>query len=1084
MRQLAAAQVKLGTRVRLQGRLTYYDGLSDYCFVQDSTGGIRVNLARGQTPPATGWRVDVAGLASSGGAAPAVGEARITGLRAEMLPPAASISGRQLQDAEYEYRRVRIAGVVQAVSSERPGLVTLEIRAAGTTVWATVPASITVIDDDWVDAEVRASGVLAEAGDGSQAGGGAKLWISDAGALETTHAAPPPAALPVTKIRSLLALDAAHTPRHRVRVQGIPYVSQKGGLAVMDDGGNLPVRLGRMDLDPNTRVLDLAGFIAWEHGRPVLQRALPVSAVESERPDRTPPKGSTLTTALAVHHLSLIAAQRAYPVQLRAVVTYFDPFNHILFVRDSTDGIFVELSVKEKASLRAGDAVEISGVTTADFAPDVAKGRIRILGHPGLPPPTAGHFGSANWGREDCHWLEFQGVVQRVAAGRGDALLTVAWGKNTFKAHVLASPDSLAHLLDADVALDGVCGALFNSKHQMLGIQMFVPGAECIRVLRPASPDPFSTDATPIADLLQFSWAHDMGHRVRLRGTVTYANRYGSTWVSDSTGGVMMQDHDPTGLAAGDLVDAVGFPEVAGFGPALRGTTVRRLQPGTPPAPVRVTAEDAMKGGCDGQLVRIEGKLIDRLQQPGEQLLVIASGETMFNASLPGDGPEKPMEPGTRLSLTGICSVEVAQSQDLILPRTFRILLRSASDIAVVGRPPWLTASRVTPILAGAALLMIAALSWVALLRKRVQSQTFALRAQTVQLQGAHQRTRDALRKACEAESLDLDGKRILEMIARDEPVDAIVDRIAEAVALHCEGAVCAILLGPRHGPRVCVVPAMPAGWLEILGRIDLGSISFNEGWGDSKQFSSNPAWRDFIESNGSVRFRAFGSMPIVVDGVIDGVIAAFLRTDGYSADAGSHLGLWCNIAALALDRRRLHDQLFHRAQHDGLTGLPNRLLLYERLQAEIDQASLAGRLLGVLYIDLDGFKQINDTYGHDAGDTVLSEVSRRLSLVVRRGDTVARIGGDEFVVLLPMLGRREDATQIAEKIAEALCEPIYANHEKCSVSASVGIGIWPMDGDQPDPLLRFADMQMYGQKKRRWYDANEADPIPEFHTA
>jgi diguanylate cyclase (GGDEF)-like protein len=174
----------------------------------------------------------------------------------------------------------------------------------------------------------------------------------------------------------------------------------------------------------------------------------------------------------------------------------------------------------------------------------------------------------------------------------------------------------------------------------------------------------------------------------------------------------------------------------------------------------------------------------------------------------------------------------------------------------------------------------------------------------------------------------------------------------------------------------------------------------------------------------------------------------------------------------LALERRRLHDQLSHRAQHDGLTGLPNRALLYERLEAEIERAARGGSLLGVLYIDLDGFKQINDTHGHDAGDAVLQEAAKRMTHGVRCGDTVARIGGDEFVVLLPLLNRREDAAQIADKMTAALREPIYANRQRLSVSACAGIAIWPLDGDRPDPLLRFADAQMYGAKRRRWYDA------------
>jgi len=544
---------------------------------------------------------------------------------------------------------------------------------------------------------------------------------------------------------------------------------------------------------------------------------------------------------------------------------------------------------------------------------------------------------------------------------------------------------------------------------------------------------------------------------------------------------VMIQDHDAVALAAGDLVDVVGFPEISGFGPVLRGSRIKRLHGAVPPSPVRINAQDAMKGDFDGQLVQIEGKLVDRLQQPAEQVLAVESGDLIFNANLSGRGAQN-LEPGARLLLTGICSVEVEQFQELILPRTFRLLLRSPADIVVLGRPPLLTAGRVIPIVGGAALLTVTALAWVGLLRKRVRTQTFALRAQTIQLQAAHQRTRDALRKACEAESLDLDSKRILELIARDEPVDLIVDHIAEAVALHCEGAVCAILLGPPHAPRVCVVPPMPAGWLDILSRIEMGSVSFSPEFRSPKCFADDPAWAHFIDSQQNARFQTFCSAPIVVDGATAGVIAAFFRDEKSSPDAqGMQLSLWCNIAALALDRRRLHDQLSYRAQHDGLTGLPNRALLYDRLATEIERAGRGGGLLGLLYIDLDGFKQINDTYGHDAGDTVLREAAARMTHCVRRGDTVARIGGDEFVVLLPLIGRREHAEQIAEKITAALREPIYSNLQRLSVSSCAGIAIWPLDGDRPDPLLRFADAQMYGQKKRRWYEppppAKAAEP-------
>ena len=1073
-----SGQSKSGAPVRMRGILTYFDQSSRDCFVQDSTSGIRVKLAPGQVPPAIGWRVEVSGLGRLQGAVPTVLEAHITALVPDKLPAPIPISSKYLRDPEYAHKIVSVKGVIQAVDSERPGLVSLDIGVEGTTVIASVPASFAMINEDWIDAEVRASGVLAEGFDGNGRAMHPALLISDAGSIEVLSQSRAPAALASSKIADLLAVNPARCEGHRTRIKGVLYTPAQGGLALRDASGQIPIRMARNAVIPNAGVIDLAGFPTLVEGHPVLARAVPVEVEASKERLHAPAPGSILTTIRQVHRLPTGVAQLAYPVHLRAVVTFFDPHNQLLFIQDRSDGIYVGTGDQERLPLRAGDDVDVTGVTTGDFAPDVAKARVRVLGHSGLPAPGPGNFRSAVQGGEDCHWIELDGVVQQVVRGDGDTLLTLVWGRERFKAHVLASPQSLESLVDAEVRIRGVCGALFNGRRQQLGIQMFVPEMECIRVLRKPASNPFWLPLTPVGGLLHFSLGGDMGHQVRVRGTVTYGNRAGATWLRDSTGGVMIQDHGAERLAAGDLVDAVAFPAIVESSPVLRGAKVRKLRSGSAPEPIRTTAQDLLKGDLDAQLVQIEGKLVERAHQMAEQVLTLDSGGTIFNAILPQRDISPPLEPGALLRLTGICSVGMEQTSDLILPRDFRLLLRSPADIAVLSHPPWLTANHVIPLLAGAALLFLAAAAWAALLRRRVRAQTHALRAQTVQLQAAHQKTREALQKACEAEALDQDSKRIVELIARDEPVDLIIDHIAEAVALHLEGAaVCAILLAERDGRRVCTVPSMPADWLQALRRIEISSISFCSSFREPKDFSDDPAWAQFIGGQPSARYRTFWSAPIVVDSATVGVIAAFFRNDKRSPDApGASLDLWSNVAALALERRRLHDQLSYRAHHDELTGLPNRALLYERLEAEIE-ASRSGFLLGVLYIDLDGFKQINDTYGHDAGDAVLEQSARRMIHNVRSGDTVARMGGDEFVILLPRLGHREDAAQIAEKIAAAVREPIYAKHQKLAVSASVGISIWPLDADRPDPLLRFADAQMYGKKRRRRYDAPAKSP-------
>jgi hypothetical protein len=116
----------------------------------------------------------------------------------------------------------------------------------------------------------------------------------------------------------------------------------------------------------------------------------------------------------------------------------------------------------------------------------------------------------------------------------------------------------------------------------------------------------------------------------------------------------MLQDHDMVGFANGDLVDVAGFPVISGFGPALRGGQVKRLHADVPPAPARITVQDAIQGAYDGQLVQIEGKLVDRLRQPPEQVLLIEASETIFDAALSPGEKLPALEPGTRLRLTGI----------------------------------------------------------------------------------------------------------------------------------------------------------------------------------------------------------------------------------------------------------------------------------------------------------------------------------------------------------------------------------------------------------------------------------------------
>ena len=166
-------------------------------------------------------------------------------------------------------------------------------------------------------------------------------------------------------------------------------------------------------------------------------------------------------------------------------------------------------------------------------------------------------------------------------------------------------------------------------------------------------------------------------------------------------------------------------------------------------------------------------------------------------------------------------------------------------------------------------------------------------------------------------------------------------------------------------------------------------------------------------------------------------------------------------------ERKELLEHLDRMAHYDKLTGLPNRALFFDRLACVESLSRQERRLIGLLFIDLDGFKEVNDSYGHEAGDTVLRIMAGRLTACLRECDTAARMGGDEFTVILGNLTRKGDALRVGEKILGALAEPMtLADGTCCRVGASIGIAIYPEDADNIEVLVSAADAAMYDAKR------------------
>ncbi len=253
----------------------------------------------------------------------------------------------------------------------------------------------------------------------------------------------------------------------------------------------------------------------------------------------------------------------------------------------------------------------------------------------------------------------------------------------------------------------------------------------------------------------------------------------------------------------------------------------------------------------------------------------------------------------------------------------------------------------------------------------------------------------------------------------------------------------------------------------------------------------ADPAWVEFPEMRW---IRSYAAAPICLAGEVIG----FLNIDSavpdyYTPAHAESLQVFADQAAIAIRNARLYEEaqreiaermraeetIKQMAYHDDLTGLPNRRLFNDRLTLELAHAQRNRQKLAVMLLDLDNFKDVNDALGHSAGDKLLQVVGDRLTSLLRKGDTIARMGGDEFMLLLPGITRLEDAAKTARKTLEAFRRPVEFDSHKFRITTSIGIALYPDDGEDSDTLVRNADIAMYrakgaGRGNYQCYTSNE----------
>jgi diguanylate cyclase (GGDEF)-like protein len=254
----------------------------------------------------------------------------------------------------------------------------------------------------------------------------------------------------------------------------------------------------------------------------------------------------------------------------------------------------------------------------------------------------------------------------------------------------------------------------------------------------------------------------------------------------------------------------------------------------------------------------------------------------------------------------------------------------------------------------------------------------------------------------------------------------------------------------------------------------------------DISELASWPSFAPLSEQASRIGIQSCWSIPIISSS--QNALGLLLVFSPRKAKTTSHerqlLEAGSRLAAIAIEHRYLSELLAFQASHDSLTRLPNRSTFETRLEAAISKASQNNEQLAVIYVDLDRFKQVNDTFGHAVGDELLRQVSARLRRCVRHSDTVARIGGDEFSLLLPGLRDGCEANRVAESILQTFDSPFEIRGVEMSVTCSIGISLYPADGLDAATLQRNSDTAMYRVKKNgrnsfRCYTA-ELRPVDE----
>ena len=720
-----------------------------------------------------------------------------------------------------------------------------------------------------------------------------------------------------------------------------------------------------------------------------------------------------LTTLQAIHALTNAEASQALPVAFEGTVTYYRGYERTLFVQDGNAAIYI--GYPNDLKLVPGDRVLVRGKTQKSFNPIVIADSVTLLGRVALPKAEPASFDQMIRAETDCKLVTVRGVIRTA-----DLSLSLVAPVHFLRLQLLmeggyfnANVDSddagaLAGLLDAEVELTGVASEDFDSKMHQTGILIHIQSLSNVKVIKRAGSSPWALPVTPMDRVITAFHRSDSTSRVRVHGTITYYLPGSAVVLQDGAKSIWIatQTHNP--LRVGDAADATGFPDnYDGFLNLEHGEVMDTLIP-APVTPLAATWETMSPKGYDSP-----GHHDDLVSIEGRvetEVREVSQDELVLEA----DGklfsaiyrhPDGPVQ-ATRVIPLG-SNVRVTG---------ICVLEHSNAFTAHVPFKILLRSFDDIAVIARPSLLNIRNLILVVCALVLI---VFAVLARGWRFE------RKVRRQTAEMALIEQRRSRILEDINGSRPLAEIIEEMTELVSFRLQGAPC---------------------WCQIADGALLGNCP--------PKLTGLRIVRNEIPARSGP---PLGTLYTAFD--------PHAKPFDNESEA---LSMVCALATLAIETRRLYTDLLHRSEFDLLTDIHNRFSLDKHLDMLIEEARRKASIFGLIYIDLDDFKQVNDVYGHQVGDLYLQEVAVRMKRQLRGNDTLARLGGDEFAALITVVRNRAGAEEIAHRLEHSLDEPFTVEGYVLHGSASVGIALYPEDGATKDSLLSAADAAMYVAKNIR----------------